>query len=190
MPKAVTMPTTPVTLARRRHVRAAPGALDRRWPAPETPAPTKPTVTRPLRKPAGSTKSLVLRLSRTEDDGLPRGLDFADGFATPPGQPAFSPLLRWTGSITPGFRRRIERDVELLIAYLDALDSPSEDLEPDDEGCCAAEDQPITGMHELGDLDDAEDGGDLERSGDECEPSDGNDMGGDRLFIVSGGVPA
>ena len=132
----------------------------------------------------------MLRLSRTEDDGLPRGFDLADGFATPTVQPALSPVLRWTGAITPALRRRIERDVELLIAFLDALDAPSEDLEPDDEGCCAAEDQPIAGMHEVGDLDDAEDGGDLERSGDECEPSDGNDMGGYRLFIVHGEVPA
>ena len=117
--------TTPVTLARRRHVREAPGASDRRWSA-------------------GSTKTLVVRLSRTEDDGLPRGFDLADGFATPPGQPAFSPLLRWTGAITPDFRRRIEHDIELLIGLLDALDAAVEDLEADEDCCEAADDDPAS----------------------------------------------
>ncbi len=128
---------------------------------------------------AGRNRTLRVRLPQTEDDGFP--------FCR---HPAVTPLLHWTGVVTPAFRRRIERDVELLIAFLDALDAPAEDLELDEEGCCNAEERPIDGMHELGDLDDAEDGGDLERSGDECEPSDGNDMGGYRLFIVHGEVPA
>ena len=41
MPKAAATPTTPATLARRRHTRAAPGALDRRE-ADAAPAPSGP----------------------------------------------------------------------------------------------------------------------------------------------------
>ncbi len=120
------------TLARRRLRRAAPGASDRRLPA------------------AAGASALIIRMPVPDHDGYPFTLDAA-------------PLqLRWTGTITPGLRQRIEQEIELGIAFLDALDAPAEDLEPDDEGCCDAEDQPIAGLHGLGDADDAEDGGDLE----------------------------
>jgi hypothetical protein len=147
MPKAAATPTTPVTLARRRHVRAAPGALDRRYPAPTT---------------------LRLQLLRTEGDGLPLAIDWRDGYATMPGHPALPLTVDWTGVITPDLRHRIERDVDLLIALLDALDAPGQDLEEGDPAEC---------------------GGDPEWSGDECEPSDVLDPQGGLLTLVHGGVP-
>ncbi len=97
--------TTPVTLARRRHVRAAPGAMDRRTPAPTT---------------------FRLQLSRTESDGLPLVIDWRYGFGTLPGHPALPLAVDWTGIVTPDLRRRIERHVDLLIALLDALDGDAE----------------------------------------------------------------
>ena len=172
--------TTPVTLARRRHVRAAPGAMDRRWPAPETPAPTKPTVARPPRKPAGSTKTktLVLRLSRTEDDGLPLDIDWRYGFGTLPGYPAVPLEVDWTGLVNPDLRRRIERHVDLLIAFLDAVDAITEDLEPDDEGKCVEDDVLDGSLFGLCNPhpDAMEDD----------EPSDANDQNGSWLDPVDG----
>jgi hypothetical protein len=139
--------TTP-TLARRRHVLAVPGALlDRRYPAPTT---------------------LHLQLPRTEGDGLPLVIDWRDGYATLPGHPALPLTVDWTGVITPDLRRRVERDVDLLIALLDALDAPGQDLEEGDPAEC---------------------GGDPEWSGDECEPSDVLDPQGGLLTLVHGGVP-
>ena len=142
--------TTPVTLARRRHTRAALGALDRRAPVPT------PTTIR-------------VQLSRIEGDGLPLAIDWRDGYATLPGHPALPLTVDWTGVITPDLRRRVERDVDLLIALLDALDAPGEDLEEGDPAEC---------------------GGDPEWSGDECEPSDVLDPQGGFLTAVHGGVPA
>ncbi len=59
--------------------------------------------------------------------------------------------LRWTGTITPGLRQRIQREIELGIAFLDALDAAGEDLEDDDpaeedneDRCEAADDDPVS----------------------------------------------
>ncbi len=142
--------TTPVTLARRRHVRAAPGALDRRHliPAPST---------------------VRVQIPRAEGDDLPLAMDWRDGYATLQGHPALPLTVDWTGVITPDLRHRIERDVGLLIALLDALDALGQDLEEGDPAEC---------------------GGDPECSGDECEPSDVLDPQGGLLTAVHGGVPA
>ncbi len=92
--------------------------------------------------------------------------------------------------ITYADRERIERDLELLIDLLNALDGdPDLDGGKGDDDCCpAGDDDPArsdrSGMGGLGDADDAE------NSGDECEPSDANDYMGDRLVTVHGGVPA
>ena len=138
------------TLARRRHTRAAPDALDRRLTVPI------PSTVR-------------VQLSRTEGDGLPLAIDWRDGYAAQPGHPALPLTIDWTGIITPDLRCRIERDVELLIALLDELDAPGQDLEEGDPAEC---------------------GGDPEWSGDECEPSDVLDPQGGLLTAVHGGVPA
>jgi hypothetical protein len=131
---------------------------------------TPPTPTPPIRWatfPAPTT--IHLRLSRTEDDGLPLAIDWRDGYATLPGHPALPLTVDWTGVITPDLRRRVERDVNLLIALLDALDASGQDLEEGDPAEC---------------------GGDPEWSGDECEPSDVLDPQGGLLTVVHGGVPA
>jgi hypothetical protein len=114
--------------------------------------------------------------------------------------------LNWTGIITPTLRRRIENEVELRIAFLDALDAAGEDLEEEDGGC---EVEDLRGEPSLGwaadgqlgdyhlaccdsegggDVDDEEDdpgecNGDLENAiaEDGNEPSDGNDIGGHDL---------
>ncbi len=51
--------------------------------------------------------------------------------------PRLARLLR--GTVTPAQRARIERDIELLIALLDALGGDT-DLEEEHEGCCDAHD--------------------------------------------------
>lgn len=59
-------------------------------------------------------------------------------------------------------RERLEAAVQALIDLLDAMDAPTEDLEPDDQDCCAAyDDCPQTiilaGDYGPGDPGDAED---------------------------------
>ena len=127
---------------------------------------------------AGRRRTLRIRLPQTEDDGVP--------FCR---QPTVTPLLHWTGAVTPAFRRRIERDVELLIAFLDALDALGEDLE--DGGNAEpslgwlSTGQP-GGVSDLeaethhGESADEEDDDPAEHD-DGNEPSDANDMDGDRL---------
>ncbi len=116
--------TTPIATARKRHVRFAPGALDRRHPAPST---------------------IRVQLPRTEGDGLWLVIDWNDGYATLPGHPALPVHFNWTGAITSDLRHRIENDVDLLIALLDALDAPAQNLEHDNEDCCeAADDDPAS----------------------------------------------
>ena len=112
--------------------------------------------------------------------------------------------FNWTGIITADLRRRIERDVDLLIALLDALE-PDPDLDGGvgDEDGCDVEDvqgEPSLGwtnegggIYALNDLeldiadeeddDPAECNGDLENATaeDGCEPSDGYDIGGHAL---------
>jgi hypothetical protein len=108
------------TLARRRHVRAAQGALDRR-------------------SPASAALTLIIRVPVAEHGGYPFTLEAA-------------PVrLRWTGKIAPGQRQRIEKQVELGIALLDALDAADEDLEDGDpaeedneDRCEAADDDPAS----------------------------------------------
>ena len=47
--------------------------------------------------------------------------------------------------VTPAQRARIERDVDLLIGLLDALDAAGQDFEEDNEDCCdAADDDPAS----------------------------------------------
>jgi hypothetical protein len=68
-------------------------------------------------------------------------------------------LFNWTGIITTNLRRRIERDVDLLIALLDALE-PDPDLDGGvgDEDGCEAEDRSIYG-------------GGMPHEDEDCEPS-------------------
>ncbi len=92
--------------------------------------------------------------------------------------------------ITAADRARIASNVDMLLAFLDALDGDCElDGGEGDEDCCpAGDDDPArsdrSGMGGPGDAEDAE------KDGDEEEPSDGEDFRGDLVHIVHGGVPA